>query len=303
MRFISCYNTCMKIRKHIVVINQHTHMHKIQHLLAEMEETFKRKNFCYAFHTTQVEEGATAIYQSQSMPCRFYVFGGDGTLHQAINNLNGTQHEIVLLPIGTGNDFSRMLKDHKNIYQHFRNSINREAISIDVLKVNDAFCVNAACFALDQDIANHVHDTTWHYTPRKLAYLTTILRRMFRYQCTPLKVIVDGEERFFGAALFAACNNAKFYGGGFCMTPKADLRDGYMDVCIIKQLPKWKILIKFPIVLMKQAQRLPESTTFQCKRAIFESLNGVNLDGERYENHIFHIEVMEKSLLIVNEIK
>lgn len=292
----------MKITKHIVIINKNTHMRKIQRLLIEMEEAFKKLNYAYAFHTTQIKESAATLYQGQRQPCRFYIFGGDGTLHQAINHLHGTHHEIVLLPIGTGNDFSRMLKDHKNVVQHFRKSLHREAIPIDVLKVNDTLCVNAACFALDQDIANHVHDNTWQYIPRKLAYLTTVLRRIFLYQCTTLRVTVDGEERFFGKALFATCNNAKFYGGGFCMTPNADLRDGYMDVCIIKELPKWKILPKFPIVLMKQPQRLKESTTFQCKHAIFESTNGANLDGESYRNHTFHIEVLEKSLHIVNEI-
>lgn len=293
----------MNIKKHIVIINANTHTKKLNQLRKEMEHTFKQKNMCYVFHTTQKEENASAIYRNQTQPCRFYIFGGDGTLHQAVNELHNTEHEIVLLPAGTGNDFSRMLKDHKNSTLHFRKSLERNATLIDVLKVNDTICINAACFALDHDIANHVHDTTWHYIPRKIAYLITVVRRIFVYRCNHISIEVNGINRFFGKALFATCNNAKFYGGGFCMTPNADLRDGKMDICVIKEFPKWRIFAKCPAILTKHPERLSECVSFQCQNARIHSSQGANLDGESYDEQIVDLVVLPNALRIVNELK
>lgn len=293
----------MNKKKHIVIINANAHKRKIKHLLLEMEETFKKQNMCYEFHTTHEENHAEAIYSKQKLPCRFYIVGGDGTLHQAANALHSTQHEIVLLPAGTGNDFSRMLKDHKHSVLHFRKSLQREAISIDVLKVNDTICINAACFALDHDIADHVHDTSWQIIPRKIAYLTTVLRRIFLYRCDYLTIYVDGKQRFSGKALFATCNNAKYYGGGFCMTPNADLRDGKMDICVIKAFAKWKILVKCFAIFAKQPNRLPECVSFQCQNALIHASLGANLDGETYLEKVVQISVLPNALRIVNELK
>lgn len=293
----------MNVKKHIVIINQNARTRKLKKLFLEMEETFQEKQFSYCFYTTEKEEDAITILTKQTQPCRFYICGGDGTLHQAVNALKHTEHEIVLLPCGTGNDFSRMLKDHKDIHAHFHKSLQREASLIDVLKVNDTICINAACFALDHDIANHVHDHSWHYTPRKLAYLVTVLRRIFVYRCAHLEIIVDNENKFSGNALFATCNNAKFYGGGFCMTPNANLQDGQMDFCIIREFPRWKILYKFPPLLMKQPQKMKECISFQCKKADIYSTQGVNIDGESYQEHILTIEVLPQALRLVNEIK
>lgn len=293
----------MNEKKHIVIINKNTRTRKLKKLFLEMEKTFQEKQFSYCFYTTEKEQEAVIIINEQTQPCRFYICGGDGTLHLAANALKNTQHEIVLLPCGTGNDFSRMLKDHKNIRAHFHKSLQREAEFIDVLKVNDTICINAACFALDYDIANHVHDSSWRYMPRKIAYLVTILRRFFVYHPSGFRVIVDEETKFFGKALFATCNNAKFYGGGFCMTPNANLQDGKMDFCIIREFPRWKILYKFLPLIMKQPQKLKECISFQCSKAEVCTLKHGNIDGEYYDGHEFDIEVLPQALRLVNEIK
>ena len=293
----------MKKKKHIVLINASAHTRKLKKLLAEMEDTFQKQHFSYAFYTTKDTKDAMHIINAQKDPCRFYICGGDGTLHYIVNALLDTPHEVVLLPCGTGNDFSRMLIDHKDIFAHFRKSLNQEAKPIDILHVNDAYCINAACFALDHDIANHVHDTNWHLIPRKIAYLVSVLRRVFVYQYPLLSIELDGKKIFEGKAIFATCNNARFYGGGFCMTPHALLQDGKMDICIIEGFTRWKIIPKCPPLLMKQPQKLKECHMFQGKEAIIHTNQGVNLDGEIYHDHDIHIKVLPKAFYLVNELK
>lgn len=290
------------MNKHIVLINANAHTRKIKRLLAEMEDTFQKQHFSYAFYTTKNTDDATSIIQQQTTPCRFYICGGDGTLHHAVKALMHTRHEVVLLPCGTGNDFSRMFKDHKDVFAHFRKSLHQKAQQIDVLQVNDTLCINAACFALDHDIANHVHDTNWHLIPRKLAYLITVLRRIFVYRYPDLNIKLDGKKIFEGTSIFATCNNAKFYGGGFCMTPYASVQDGKMDICIIEAFPRWKIIPKCPALLMKHPEKLKECHIYQGKEAYITTNQGVNLDGEIYTDHRIHIRVLPKAFSLVNEL-
>lgn len=293
----------MEMKKHIVLINANAHTRKIKKLLAEMEDTFRKQHFSYAFYTTKDTDNAIHIMQTQKEPCRFYICGGDGTLHQAVHTLLHTAHEVVLLPCGTGNDFSRMLYDHKDVFAHFRKSLNQQAQAIDILQVNDTQCINAACFALDHDIANHVHDTNWHLIPRKLAYLMTVLRRIFVYSYPILSITLDGGKIFEGKAIFATCNNARFYGGGFCMTPNALLQDGKMDICIIEGFSRWKIIPKCPALLTKQPQKLKECHLYQGKEAIIHTNQGVNLDGEIYQDQDVYIKVLPQAFQLVNELK
>lgn len=293
----------MEKKKHIVLINAHAHTRKLKRLLTEMEDTFQKQHFSYAIYTTEDTKDAIDIIKAQKTTCRFYICGGDGTLHYTVQALLYTMHEVVLLPCGTGNDFSRMLADHKDVFAHFRKSLNQEAQSIDILQVNDLLCINAACFALDHDIANHVHDANWRLVPRKLAYLITVLRRVFVYQYPSLSIELDNKNIFEGNAIFATCNNARFYGGGFCMTPNALLQDGLMDVCIIDGFSKWKIIPKCLPLLTKKPQKLKECHIYQGKEAIIHTSQGVNLDGEIYQKQDIHIKVLPHSFRLVNELK
>ncbi|WP_276834169.1 YegS/Rv2252/BmrU family lipid kinase [Massilicoli timonensis] len=289
--------------KHVVIINRMAKQKNLKELLKEMETTFRARALPYAIHLTKGSAEADAIIASYHDPCRFYICGGDGTLHEVINALQGSSHELVLIPCGTGNDFSRMLKDRKDILAHFHHSLAKEAKAIDVLKVNDHYCINAACFALDSDIAKHVHDENWSLIPRKLAYLTTVLRRVFVYPCNEVELIADGRHVYQGKALFLACNNAKFYGGGFCFTPDAKLDDGKMDVCLIRSFPRWRILYKCPALLGNKPQRLKECSIFQCEHLQVLSKQGMNLDGEPYPDDRIEITVLPKAIRLVNEIK
>lgn len=76
-------------------------------------------------------------------------------------------HEVVCLPFGMDNDFSRATHRHMSPEAILEATLDRPAIPIDTILVNDErYCVNVGCFGLDALIANTVHDVK---TPKSAA--------------------------------------------------------------------------------------------------------------------------------------
>ena len=100
--------------------------------------------------------------------------------------------------------------------------------------------------------------------------------------------------------MFVVFCNGRFYGGGYQPCPDALLNDGWIDVCLIKPVPKKMIIdmaktyeqgkhIEYPeYVSLYQAKTIGMNTENQ-------SIYG-NLDGEVRELRNPTIEVVEQAL-------
>ncbi|WP_307725002.1 diacylglycerol kinase family protein [Lactobacillus delbrueckii] len=56
---------------------------------------------------SEYKDHVKEIVKNHPEKTRFYSVGGDGFFNQVIQNLVHTNHGVVCLPFGTGNDFSR----------------------------------------------------------------------------------------------------------------------------------------------------------------------------------------------------
>ena len=113
--------------------------------------------------------------------CRIYSIGGDGTLNEVVNGLLDNQ-ELIVIPNGTGNDFSKGIYAQKDPIQALTYYATRKSHPVDLLSVNGHRYINSACFGLDSDTANHVHDhKLTKYLPHKCAYILGALIEYFKY--------------------------------------------------------------------------------------------------------------------------
>ena len=70
--------------------------------------------------------------------------GGDGSINHVLNAIVGTRNILAFIPHGTGNDF------YRTCIESLENGIHE----VDLIRVNDRYCINVACFGIDADIAN-----------------------------------------------------------------------------------------------------------------------------------------------------
>ncbi|HEX9236548.1 MAG TPA: diacylglycerol kinase family lipid kinase, partial [Actinomycetota bacterium] len=68
-----------------------------------------------------------------------------------------------------------------------------------------------------------------------------------RFKAGSFMVRVDGREHPFKGMMLAVGNGTS-YGGGMFVTPGAKSDDGELEVCVIKELPKWQFVRTFPKV-------------------------------------------------------
>ena len=166
-------------------------------------------------------------------PTRFYSVGGDGSINSVMQGLVNTDHQLSVIPLGTGNDFVRMMHDESDPVKCLKKSLNGTIERIDTIQVNDRYFVNTACFGVDSIIANHVHDTpNIPLVPQSKSYIVGILQHVFKYDYAPIAIYENGKELFNGPATLCTLNNGRFYGGGFEITPVADYKDGYMNIVL-----------------------------------------------------------------------
>lgn len=283
--------------KHIFMMN---HTKKHHDFEKDIHDVMKVYDYEIVYTTSMAD---TIHYiRTYSNVGRFYSVGGDGTLSGIIQAMIYKEHELVVIPLGTGNDFSRTLTDEKNPRKVLLYSLNKQAKKTDTILINDRYYINSACFGVDSVIANHVHDTPdIPLIPDSKSYLVSIMQNIFRYQFDNIKIISEGKCLFEGRVTLCTFNNGQYYGGGLRITPQASIYDGYIDVCVVDKIRKGKIPFMFGLLLAQKINDRPEVHYFKVKQASVYTNQIANIDGEEYQSQDYDMRIVPSSLLLVRD--
>ncbi len=131
-------------------------------------------------------------------------------------------------------------------------------------------------------------------------YYMGMLATLLHNSVQEYRLQIDDQRLSLQEYMFVVFCNGRFYGGGYQPCPDALLNDGWIDVCLIKPVPKKMIIdmaktyeqgkhIEYPeYVSLYQAKTIGMNTENQ-------SIYG-NLDGEVRELRNPTIEVVEQAL-------
>jgi len=232
------------------------------------------------------------------------LFGGDGTIHRHLGQLVELGLPVLIVPVGSGNDFARALglrrvRDSLATWRVFcANQANIRAIDLGVISpLADAggapaphglthyFC-SVAGIGLDAEVARRANAL-----PRWLrghgGYAVTLLPTMFRFAPLPMNILTVDEAdhlmtRSSQPTLLAAFANTSTYGGGMKIAPHARMDDGQLDVCVIGGVDPFKFACMFPTVYFGRHLRIKEVQYFQAARLRVETEKPLDVyaDGE-----------------------
>jgi YegS/Rv2252/BmrU family lipid kinase len=282
--------------KHVFIIKPNKKSVAIEEIIVDV-----MRSYSYVIKYTNYPKHAIDIARSyQNEHCRIYAVGGDGMVHEVVQGMVGSQNELVVIPNGTGNDFIKSIADTYDAKKLLQASLSLEAQYIDLLKMNDIYCINVACCAFDSDIGNHVHDykKTW-FLPSALQYSTVLLRRIMHYKFFPTTLSYQGKEIFNNSLVIGAFCNAKYFGGGFKIGNEAVLQDGKFDVCLVTAVNK-RNLPKYLILLSRgKIQQAKECSYQQMEQVDLISSKEINIDGETYPKGEYHLEIVSNKIKIV----
>ncbi len=251
-------------------------------------------------HATEIAKEYITKYNNEKIV--IYIISGDGTISEvakvAINNDNVS---IVIIPKGTGNDFARAVTSSKSIRKIIRESINNYPTKVDCIKVNDKVSVNVVNAGLDAAIADNIkYFRKIPFLTGKMKFNLSILVTIFSPRKYKFKIRID-DKVYKGKYTLVAIGNNKYYGGGIIALPKANIQDGLLDLCVVKNttilhkiyfLPKFKEGKHENIWLVNMAKA--KSVTVVSNKKF-----PVSIDGETYNIKGFKAKVIENGLNVI----
>jgi diacylglycerol kinase (ATP) len=248
-------------------------------------------------------------------------------MHRHLAELVRLQLPVLVVPCGSGNDFARALglrgvSDSLAAWHEFSKS-GGNAWTIDLgtiipLPSKDAgegaratqlasphyFCCVGGV-GLDGEVARRANRL-----PRWLrahgGYALSLLPALARFAPVSMKISVGGTEQpqVAGSAqpvVVAAFANAPAYGGGMKIAPRARLDDGILDVCVIRDMNRFKLFCLFPTIYFGRHLSIPQVEYFQADRLRVETEESLDVyaDGEYVCRTPIEVRVARGALRVI----
>ena len=206
--------------------------------------------------------------------------GGDGSVNYVLNSLVGTDNILSFVPVGTGNDF------YRTCAQTLADGIHE----VDLIRVNDRYAINAVCFGIDADIANDdrfIHNAR---IPKSLRYHSSVLWHFLGFRKGRVLEICWGDETIVRECTTVVAANARYYGGGYKISPGSVIDDGAMEIYIVDKLGRAaaaRIILSMkkgghlrnPALRMIQTDKV----TVRCSEAFRANIDGEVMEADRFE--------------------
>lgn len=229
------------------------------------------------------------VRQASGRLRRMIVAGGDGTLNCVVNALgDDSSVDLALLPLGTGNDFSRCLGFAElSIHDVFSIAMEGRVDRIDaaICRTDErefAF-VNVANGGLGGRIAALV-DGDVKQTVGPAAYWLASAQALTDLVTHRVELTVDSQSMTCDL-IGLAIANGRFAGGGFEVAPYAQIDDGELDLTLIPDLSALQVLTASTrYVLDGQPDETP-AEAMRGRRVEFRSDPPMpfSIDGESFE--------------------
>lgn len=235
------------------------------------------------------------LAEKSGQPVSLIILGGDGTVNEALQGMEDTGGVVLgYIPTGSSNDLARDLRipasppDALDLILHsgrerlmdlgtvtYENGRKRRFAVSCGIGYDAAICQEALHSRL-KNILNKLG-------LGRLTYLGVALKQLLGAKKISGRLLLDdGTTLEIKNMLFTACMLHRFEGGGFMFCPDADDADGRLDMCVVGDIPKLKVLLALPSAFKGRHYRYKgvsacraASLTIECSAPLW-----VHTDGE-----------------------
>ncbi len=300
------------------IVNPNARSGRGRQVLAPLERALGATGRPFRIHRTEGPGHARTLaleVTRSGEPGPLLVVGGDGTLHEVANGLrDGGFPEgfpLALLPVGTGNDFHRMLRSGGGFDDTLSLLADGEVRGFDLGLARwaggEEVFVNL--FGVGIDVAVLRRRDRFARLPGLLQYGAALFSALRGFRPPPVRVSFPDDATHPGhdtRALLAAATVGPSIGGGFLLNPHARPDDGRLDLFLAEPLNAVEVMRHLPGVV-----RGTLGTTDRIHRATFERVRleapdgarlAFELDGELMpeEHPWIEIEVLPRALPILD---
>lgn len=171
------------------------------------------------------------------------VFGGDGTLHEVVNGLAGSDTALAIVPAGSGNDFARSLGLSKEPKQAISVIALCKKKRLDLGRFDGRYFLNMGGLGFDADVAHRINGK--RLLRGQLAYLVAVLQTLGTYDSYRVEIRID-DQKLEEETIMVSVGNGQYVGGGFRLLPQASLEDGLLDIMVVRKISRLDIIRTLP---------------------------------------------------------
>ena len=224
--------------------------------------------------------------------------GGDGTVNEISKAIINTNVVLGIIPFGSGNGLARSLKIPLKTEKAIKVINNGVIDKIDSAKLNDDYFFNIAGSGFDA----HISECFAKNNIRGFSgYIKTTFQELKKYIPQQYEITLDGETIVRKAFMVSIANSSQF-GNEAHIAPRADVKDGWLDIVVVKPI-RWFMI---PILALKMFNKTAESSSyvemFRAKNIFIrrEYEAAIHLDGEpSMGNRDLKIEIIPSSLNVI----
>ncbi len=207
--------------------------------------------------------------------------GGDGTVNETINGLAGSEVPLAIVPTGTVNVLAMELGIPLEPPDAVRLLEAGTVSWIDLGLAGERYFGLMAGVGMDAAVVASLNPTM-KKALKEAAFAVQGLATYLTHE-EPLIRVACAERAVEG--YFAVFGNSSNYGGAFGITPLADMRDGLLDVCVLKDKSFLSTVWYWTAALINAHIKHPKVEYFRTERAMVTTVEEgkevlVQTDGE-----------------------
>ncbi|MFH1597910.1 MAG: diacylglycerol kinase family protein [Patescibacteria group bacterium] len=277
-----------KQKQFYVIVNPTANRGDAAAMIPQLESLFNTKKIEYKMEVTKAPLHATELARqaaSSGYPV-IIAAGGDGTVNEVVNGLVGSDSVLGVLPLGSGNDFSKNLALRKqDLDFDLKVLLKKKVKKIDLGIINDHYFASQTSMGFTGRVNNYVKQSPAFLRGYSMM-IYSIMRILIDYYPHHLQITMKDDKdktiKLDGDYTICDVGNGRYEGDGFQLTPDARLDDGILDVCLADTVTRKYILRLLPKIMQGQHVNMPHISMYKVKEITVESdkIIPLHYDGE-----------------------
>lgn len=213
--------------------------------------------------------GETRLLASEAKSAGYHMVvcgGGDGTIHEVVNGLAGTDIVLGILPMGTGNVLAWELGIPLDPIDACEVLMHGKTRAIDLVRTSEGRYFSCmAGVGLDAQAIKELN-LRMKEAIGCFAYPLNGIQTLMRYDLPEISVEMDGVSSTITGHTVVICNSRR-YGGRFMLCPRARIDDGLLDVCVLRTRARYSLL-RSALAVLTNLHGAMQGITFHRTRAV-----------------------------------
>ena len=232
--------------------------------------------------------------------------GGDGTVNEVARGLIDSSTALGIIPFGSGNGLARDLGVPLKPERALSYILDNIEISsrIDCCEINGErfFCTSGVGY--DARVSADYARRNQEGHRGLITYVRAAIRKWFEDKTRRITIKFDDENAVEIDSLLVTFANASQYGNDAFIAPRASMRDGLVDVVVIKPISIWNVPRLVVQLFRRNVDKNRHVEVRRAKKAVFTTANDepFHFDGENGQpSSRFEVKIHPAALNVVGE--